>query len=148
MNLPFFTHVRPFKYGWADFSIPSYCVFYPNECLLLKNIQTVFFVFISQSQFNFKMTDFNVTSEHNNLTLIRGFKENMFQGVFENRTSKFVSVFISILLTTSTSFLIYGIIWFEKFGSDNKRTLMNKFVSSQFWSLCYKTNYRGNWIPR
>jgi hypothetical protein len=29
--------------------------------------------------------------------------------------------------------LIYSIIWFERYGSDNKRPLLNKLVSSICW---------------
>jgi hypothetical protein len=52
----------------------------------------------------------------------------LFHNVFENN-------FVRILLTVSPMLLIlsmllaHGIIWFERFGTDQKRTIINKLVS-------------------
>lgn len=43
------------------------------------------------------------------------------------------SFFGSVVLVVS----LYGIIWYERFGSDNKRTLINKLVSAQCWSTIH-----------
>ena len=58
----------------------------------------------------------------------------VFSGLFQNRPSKIFSLAFSFLTTSLAIFLFYGIIWFERFGTDNKRTLINKLVSSQCWS--------------
>ena len=56
----------------------------------------------------------------------------LFQNVFENKI-------ISLLLTLSPFLLVlsmlsaYGIIWFERFGTDQKRTIINKLVSDSLW---------------
>ena len=41
---------------------------------------------------------------------------------------------ISILCSIIVVSLSYGIIWYEKFGTDQKRTLMNKLVASLCWT--------------
>ena len=59
---------------------------------------------------------------------------DIFGGLFENRPSKILAIVFSFLSTSFAIFLFYGIVWFERFGTDNKRTLINKLVSSQCWS--------------
>jgi len=60
--------------------------------------------------------------------------EEIFCGVFENRPSKFVAIAISAILTLLRTFMLLGMIWYERFGSDNHRTLMNKLLSSVCWA--------------
>ncbi len=60
--------------------------------------------------------------------------ENFFEVVFENRISKFISVFLSIVFSFVLVLCFYGVIWFEKYGSDKKRTLINKLMASICWS--------------
>ncbi len=60
--------------------------------------------------------------------------QEVFIGLFQSRPSKIFSICFSFLSTSLAVFLFYGIIWFERFGTDNKRTLINKLVSSQCWS--------------
>ena len=50
------------------------------------------------------------------------------------RTSKTVAVVASILLTSIDILLLYGAIWFEHFGSDSKRTLVNRLFTSLCWT--------------
>ena len=59
---------------------------------------------------------------------------DFFAGLFANRISKFLAVTFSALGGAILMPLIYGIIWYEKYGSDQKRTLINKLVSSLCWS--------------
>ena len=59
---------------------------------------------------------------------------DFFSGIFENRLEKNISVIFSAVGGSILMALVYGIIWFEHFGSDLKRTLLNKLVSSLCWS--------------
>ena len=61
--------------------------------------------------------------------------DKFFRDLFEEKTTKVISV---VFATVGIFFLIpltYGIIWYEHFGSDKKRTLLNKFVSSLCWAF-------------
>ena len=58
-----------------------------------------------------------------------------FDGLFENRPSKVVGVVSASFLTVTVSLATYGLIWFERFGSDLKRIFINKMVSSICWSI-------------
>jgi hypothetical protein len=48
---------------------------------------------------------------------------DFFHDLFEPRFSKTLSVAISIVATVAGLVLTYSIIWFEHYGSDDKRTL-------------------------
>ena len=61
--------------------------------------------------------------------------ENFFSGFFQARIPMILSVIFSLLSSSIVVVFLYGIIWFERFGTDNKRTFINKLVSSQCWSL-------------
>ena len=60
--------------------------------------------------------------------------EEIFCGVFENRTSKFIAMAVSTILTLLNIVLLFGMIWYERYGSDNHRTLMNKLFASVCWT--------------
>jgi hypothetical protein len=68
---------------------------------------------------------------------ISGSETDFFSGIFENRPSKFVAVAFSGLVGLFLLPLVYSIIWYERFGSDNKRTLINKLVASLCWT-CFE----------
>ena len=68
----------------------------------------------------------NVTSNHDN--------QNSFDGLLHNRISKILSVIFSFLTVPLVVALFYGIVWYERFGTDNKRTLINKLLASQCWA--------------
>jgi hypothetical protein len=59
---------------------------------------------------------------------------DLYAGLYEYRTSKILALLISPILQTLSAFLAYGIIWYERFGTDNKRTLMNKLISLGLWA--------------
>ena len=59
----------------------------------------------------------------------------LFYNVFENQAAHLLSVTVSPLLTIFSSLLAYGIIWFERFGSDQKRTIVNKLLSQSLWTV-------------
>jgi len=48
---------------------------------------------------------------------------------------KYIAFIVSVLLSLIVIPSLYGIIWFEKFGTDSKRTLINQLVSSICWYL-------------
>ena len=56
-------------------------------------------------------------------------------GFLENGMSKLLALTLSIILSLLALPLIYGIIWYEKFGQDNKRTLINQLFGSICWYL-------------
>ena len=64
----------------------------------------------------------------NNMTVIT---ENYAQ-LFENRPSKILTAILATLLCLVGVFLCYGIVWYERFGHDQKRTLVNKLTSFTF----------------
>ena len=59
--------------------------------------------------------------------------EKLFIQLFENSPSKIVSVIVTVILVVFLTFGNFGIIWYEKFGSDKKRTLINKLFASVCW---------------
>jgi len=63
--------------------------------------------------------------------------DNPFDGVMETKPSKVFSLTFSCLTIPINIGLLYGIVWFEKYGTDNKRTLINKLVASLCWNLIY-----------
>ena len=58
---------------------------------------------------------------------------DFFEELFETRPSKILSVSFSAVVGFLLLILVYGITWHEHFGSDKKRTIINKLASS----LCY-----------
>ena len=61
--------------------------------------------------------------------------EDIFTELFEPQPLKTISVILTILLALSLMALNFGIIFYEKFGSDKKRTIINKLFSSTCWSI-------------
>jgi hypothetical protein len=46
-----------------------------------------------------------------------------------------IAIVLSVLLSLIVLPSLYGIIWFERFGSDSKRTLINQLFASVCWYL-------------
>ncbi len=61
-------------------------------------------------------------------------EEINFDVLFENRPSKIIGAIFCIILSFFTFTSVYGIIWFEKYGSDLKRIFINRIVSSMSWN--------------
>ena len=61
--------------------------------------------------------------------------EQICSGFLENGFSKYFSITLSIFLSVLVLPLLYGIIWYEKFGTDFKRTLINQLFGSICWYL-------------
>lgn len=70
----------------------------------------------------------------NNYTNVEEF-DQPFGGLMENRPSKVLALIFACCTNPLNVLLLYGIVWYEKYGTDNKRTLMNKLVASQCWNL-------------
>ena len=59
---------------------------------------------------------------------------NVFELVNERNPFQALCVIFTIVSIVIVTPAFYGIIWYERFGSDKKRTLMNKLVSGICWS--------------
>ena len=59
---------------------------------------------------------------------------NAFSALTENNPLQILSLTIAITCTLICPPLLYAVIWFEKFGSDKKRTLINKLVAINCWN--------------
>ena len=60
--------------------------------------------------------------------------ETFFWVAFQARASKTFAITTSGLLTFTDIALLYAAIWYERFGSDNKRTLVNRLFTSLCWT--------------
>ena len=60
---------------------------------------------------------------------------NSFDELYRNRMSKILSILFSFTTAPFIVALFYGIVWYERYGTDNKRTLINKLVASQCWAF-------------
>ncbi len=74
----------------------------------------------------FNMTNFSSELDKN--------QEVYFQGLFERRPSFWFVLVLSFCVCCLCCILSFGIVWFEKFGSDSRRTLINKLVSSIYFT--------------
>ena len=54
-------------------------------------------------------------------------------GLYQSRFSKWAAIVMSLILISVDVLMFYGIIWFERFGTDQRRTLMNKLLTSVCW---------------
>ena len=64
---------------------------------------------------------------------------DFFSGLFENRASKIAVVTFSIVGSYVSIAMLYSIVWYQKFGSDGKRTLINRlFVYFWFCPLAWE----------
>jgi len=59
---------------------------------------------------------------------------NSFSDFPQNNPPRILSISLAIICTCICTPLFYCIIWFEKFGSDKKRTLINKLLTMNCWS--------------
>ena len=56
-----------------------------------------------------------------------------FEFIFEDSAIKYIAVTVSVFVTLTICCLSAGIIWYEQYGSDLKRILINQLVSSFSW---------------
>ena len=57
-----------------------------------------------------------------------------FYALTENNPLQILSLTLAITCTLVCTPLLYSVIWFENFGSDKKRTLINKLVAMNCWN--------------
>ena len=60
---------------------------------------------------------------------------DFYSKVFEVNPFHICAVLISILCLIICPFFLYYIIWYERYGSDQKRTLINRFTSMSCWAI-------------
>ena len=58
---------------------------------------------------------------------------DFFSGLTSNSISKNFSLIFAILTSIIIPFFLCSIVWYEKYGSDQRRTLVNKFASCGCW---------------
>ena len=59
--------------------------------------------------------------------------KDFFSEIFENYLSKILTVTFAIVSAPFIIFALYGIIWYEQYGHDLKRTIINKLFASTCW---------------
>ena len=64
-------------------------------------------------------------------------QSDFFENLFEPRMSKTIALFMSAFGSFTGIILIYSIIWFERYGSDGKRTIQVKFQSEYLTGSVY-----------
>ena len=80
------------------------------------------------------------TNEHLNISILqKSLKENpatnltILDGVNHHKTFKVTILTFAVLINSINICLAYGIIWFVKYATNNKRTLVNKILAAIFW---------------
>ena len=63
--------------------------------------------------------------------------EISFDGLFENRPEKIVSMVYSSVVAVVSVPLLYATIWHGRFGSDNKKTLVDLLASLLCWIMVF-----------
>ena len=56
-----------------------------------------------------------------------------FGALNETRASKIIGILLAVLLMIINIFAFWGIIWYERFGSDLRRIFINQIVISVIW---------------
>jgi len=59
--------------------------------------------------------------------------ETLFCGALQNRPSKTIIITVSFVLTIVNALLLYGVIWYQKFGPDRGRTVLDEIFTSFCW---------------
>ena len=65
---------------------------------------------------------------------MKNYSGDFFSGLTEDKPVKTFCLTFATLVSFVLPFFLYSIIWFEHFGSDNKRTLINRFASLGCWT--------------
>jgi hypothetical protein len=58
-----------------------------------------------------------------------------YSGLLDNNWWKNVCLIVSCFGIVASPLILYSITWFERYGNDNKRTLLNMFVSLYCWTV-------------
>ena len=103
---------RPKRYIWSLFLV--------DPLLLKENNQ------IMENQTVFGMDNLHNISADT-------YEEDFFPGLYKLRPSVIIGLFLTLISICVLIPVLYSIIWYEKFGSDKKRTVLNKLVGSVCW---------------
>ena len=60
--------------------------------------------------------------------------QDYFSYLLESKFERGVSLFISIAVLILGPPMLFTIVWFENFGSDKKRTFLNRLVAMNCWT--------------
>jgi hypothetical protein len=60
--------------------------------------------------------------------------ETLLCGALQNRPSKTIIITVSLILTMADILLFYGVIWYQKFGPDHGRTVLDEIFTSFCWT--------------
>ena len=58
---------------------------------------------------------------------------DFYPSLTENNAERIMSITLAIVCILFGTPLLYSVVWFERFGSDNKRTLLTMFVAMKCW---------------
>jgi len=67
----------------------------------------------------------------------------VFEGLFANHGSKICAILFSIFTSPINIVMAYGVIWFETYGTGNKRTLVNKMGRKNILIKKKKKNWKN-----
>jgi hypothetical protein len=62
---------------------------------------------------------------------------DFFSGLTSPKPIKTFSLIFAGIICVTIPIFLYSIIWFERFGSDKKRTILNIVTSYGTWAQCY-----------
>ena len=117
-----------------DVKLQHFQPFYELVCVIFTRLECDFF-FNKYSITRFLFLSIIFQQKMKNLTLynMTNCTEDFFCGVFENRWSKICFMTFTVIAIPVVLLLLYSIIWYERFGLDVKRTIVNKLTSSFCW---------------
>ena len=65
--------------------------------------------------------------------------DDFYWPLMENNPMKILSIAFSVISSVIGAVLAMGMIWFERFGSSKKRTVINQLVSASCWTYIFHT---------
>ena len=65
--------------------------------------------------------------------------DDFYWPLMENYPMKILSIAFSVISSVIGAVLAMGMIWFERFGSSKKRTVINQLVSASCWTYIFHT---------
>ena len=129
------THLVP-KIRIISFEQNNFCLFLrhaSSQSVLTCSFTSVYKCFCSVLDPNSKLVHIKMNSYFVKMYQNQTNSSDFFEELYQNRSSKIVIMIISTILTPVNVLLLYSVIWFEHYGSDLKRTLINKAVTSMCW---------------
>ena len=81
------------------------------------------------------LSDLPILNDTNSSTSFDPPSKDFYLCLFQFKLSKIMSILSACTILPFDIALFYGIIWYERFGTDNRRTLMNKLLTSSSWTI-------------